>query len=292
MNINEYQNYHEEKTHTSAEFPYNTYLCTIPMNFTSVPLHWHNETELIVIKQGKGKVSLDLQTYQVCAGDIILVLPGHLHSIEQFGQERMEYENILFMPSLLSSSENDLCGQKFLSPLFEGRTSVATVITPELSYYEELRHMIDSIDLFCGKRPEGYQLMIKSHLYAFFFTLLSHQTKKDFVPSHRTKSLEKLKQIIKYVEEHYAEPITIEEMAQLSYYSTSHFMKFFKANMNTSFTSYLNNYRLTIAARLLTTTNSTILEIAIQTGFDNLSYFNRLFRRKYGTTPSKYRQAG
>lgn len=54
MNINEYQNYHETKAHTSAEFPYNTYLCSIPLDFPGVPLHWHDEMELVVIKKGQG----------------------------------------------------------------------------------------------------------------------------------------------------------------------------------------------------------------------------------------------
>ena len=271
MNINEYQNYHETKTHTPAEFPYNTYVCTIPLNFKSVPLHWHNDAELIVIKQGHGLITLDLQTIHVEAGDSIFVLPGHLHSIEQFKQERMEYENIIFSPSLLSGRENDLCDQQYLIPLFESRISIATILTPSLPYYQSLHQAIQAIDDLCSNPPDGHQLMIKSHLYAFLFTLLSNQTQKDLAPTQRTKSLEKLKQIIKYVEEHYAEQISIEDMAQLSYYSTSHFMKFFKTNMNTSFTSYLNDYRLTMAARLLTTTQNTILEIATQTGFDNLS---------------------
>ena len=54
MNLTEYQNYHESKSHTSLEFPYNTYLCCIPMDFTHVPIHWHNEMELIVIQKGSG----------------------------------------------------------------------------------------------------------------------------------------------------------------------------------------------------------------------------------------------
>lgn len=56
MNINEYQNYHETKAHTSAEFPYNTYLCSIPLDFPGVPLHWHDEMELVVIKKGQGSL--------------------------------------------------------------------------------------------------------------------------------------------------------------------------------------------------------------------------------------------
>ena len=98
-----------------------------------------------------------------------------------------------------------------------------------------------------------------------------------------------MKLILKYVEDHYAEPIPIEKMAALSYYSKSHFMKFFKQHMGMGFTEYLNDYRLTIAARLLTTTESAILEIAVQTGSDLLSHFNRLFKRKFQIPPRDYR---
>jgi len=68
MNLNEYQNYHETKSHTVSEFPYNTYLCSIPLDFSLVPLHWHAEFELIVIKKGRGLVSVDLNRQPVSAG--------------------------------------------------------------------------------------------------------------------------------------------------------------------------------------------------------------------------------
>ena len=71
MNLTEYQNYHESKSHTSLEFPYNTYLCCIPMDFTHVPIHWHNEMELIVIQKGSGIISVDFITHEVKAGDIV-----------------------------------------------------------------------------------------------------------------------------------------------------------------------------------------------------------------------------
>ena len=74
-------------------------------------------------------------------------------------------------------------------------------------------------------------------------------------------------------------------MAELTCYSKSHFMKFFKQNIGTGFIDYLNDYRLTMADRLLKTSDSPVLEIA----FDNLSYFNRIFKRKYGVSPGKMR---
>lgn len=287
MNLNEYQNYHETKSHTSIEFPYNTYLCSIPIDFRQVPLHWHNELELIIIKKGCGKISVDFEMRTVNAGDIVIVLPGQLHSIEQKEDSRMEYENILFHPSMLISSEQDLCATRFILPFVNHTLATDTFLTSDINYYNEVSLCIKEIDTLCDKRPVGYQLAVKGYLFHFIYHLVTNQ--KDFIPNTNTKSLERLKIILKYVEENYEKPISIDDMARLTHYSKSHFMKFFKTHMNTSFIEYLNDYRLTIAARLLNSTDDSIINIASMSGFDNLSYFNRLFKRKFHTTPKKYR---
>ena len=71
----------ENKIHFQNEYQYNTYICSIPMDFASVPVHWHDEFEMIVIKKGRGYVTLNFQRYKVSSGDIVIVLPGMLHSI-------------------------------------------------------------------------------------------------------------------------------------------------------------------------------------------------------------------
>lgn len=291
MNLTEYQNYHESKAHTSFEFPYNTYLCCIPVDFIHVPIHWHNEMELIVIQKGSGIISVDFHSQTVKAGDIVFVLPGQLHSIEQEKEERMEYENILFHPSMLLCSEPDLCGTDFILPLVENPATIQTFLTPDTPAYPSLSECIRKMDHLCDLRPKGYQLAVKGWLFQLMFHLVSNQKAIKQPSSSQQKHRDKLKTILKHVEEHYSEPLTIEDMANLIHYSKSHFMKFFKTHMNTGFTQYLNHYRLTMAARLLVSTEDSILTIASSSGFDNLSYFNRLFRREFQMTPKQYRKA-
>ncbi len=290
MNMNEYQNYHESKSHTAAEFPYNTYLCCIPLDFTQVPLHWHEELEFIVITKGSGMISVDFQSQLVSAGDIVFVRPGQLHSIEQKDHFRMEYENILLNPAMLISGDHDLCAHQFILPLLNNNIRTETFFTPALSCYPEISSCIREIDRLCDIRPEGYQLGVKGRLFQLIYLLISNQITKSSISNARLKSLDKLKMILKYVEEHYDEPTTIDDMADLTHYSKSHFMKFFKSHMGMGFIEYLNDYRLTIAARLLVSSDESILNISSRSGFDNLSYFNRLFRRKYHTTPGVYRK--
>ena len=67
-----YETLHETKSHYNTDFSYNTYPCTIPQDFAVVPLHWHNEMELIYIKEGKGLVNIDLNQYLVGQGDLLI----------------------------------------------------------------------------------------------------------------------------------------------------------------------------------------------------------------------------
>ena len=287
MNTLEYENLYERKSHVSPQFPYNTYLCSIPLDFTLVPAHWHNDVELIVIKKGTGTISVDMEPQTVSADDIILVRPGQIHSISQHDNDAMEYENILFRPDLLYSQNTDLRTLEYFDLYFNPEYDLPWHIDHSNSSHKELAECINAIDTLCSERPRYYELSVKAYLFQFFYLLFSGQ--KTPVYSTGRKSLDKVKQMIAYIEEHYMEPITVQSAADYMGFSNSHFMKFFKQNMHTTFTSYLNHYRLTIAGRLLLTTDDNILVISEKTGLNNLSYFNRLFKQYFHMTPREYR---
>lgn len=289
MNILEYENYHENITHGDISFPYNTYLCSIPLDFTTVPLHWHDEMEIIYIKKGEGLVTVDFKQYRVHGKSIILILPGQLHSIDQYGQEIMEYENIIFHPNMFMPKKNDTSVTEFLTPLFSGKITVPTVFSQTYPYFPDIAAPIDSCDEICKTKPQGYELFIKSMLYQFFF-VLNNRCRNLTKPVSNKKTLDRMKIILKHVEMNYMNKISISEMADISGFSESHFMRYFKDTMGTSFIDYLKDYRLTMAARLLVSSDSAILDIASEVGFDNLSYFNRAFKERYHTTPRQYRK--
>ena len=288
MNLTNYQIYHEDKSHTSPEFPYNTYLCSIPLDFSAVNMHWHEEVEIIVIKKGIGIISVDLTEYEVKNGDIVFVMSGQLHAIRQLDNNAMEYENILFKPSLLRSGGCDLCWDSFLLPMLSANVDIPAVIGLDHAVYREIAEAIGQIDCLCDTKPSGYQLAVKGYLYLLLYHMHSQCRTSSSRPPQRP--LAKLKTILSYVEAHYAEPITIEEMAGVCYYSKSYFMKFFKQSMGIGFIAYLNDFRLEIAARMLLSADANILDIGSACGFENLSYFNRSFKKKYGVTPGKFRK--
>ena len=290
MNNPDYEYYHEKKPHVAINFPYNTYLCSIPLDFTQINTHWHEEAEFIIIKKGCGKIYIDLQLYNVLAGDIVLILPGQLHSISQSGNNSMEYENILFSPELLYGNGHDYCTSGYLHPFFENNFIFPAHINKSFSVYNQLYSCIDSIDKLRSNPVPGYELAIKGYLFQFFslvFANLIDIDSKKPVNNHAAK----LKEILYFISVHHNEPLVPSDAAAAAGFSTSHFMKFFKKYMGCTFTEYLNSYRLSIACTLLSTTDKPILEISYETGFTNLSYFNRLFKKKYGISPRIYRKS-
>ena len=289
MNISEYESSQETKLHGQDNFPFNIYLCSIPLDFKVVPAHWHNDMEIIYIKKGTGAINVDLVPYKVSAGDIIVVPPGQLHAIEQLDEHSMEYENIIFHPSLLISRKSDVTTSEFLQPLMSGKITVPTVFTPVYPYFRDVAAPIDACDEICRTMPQGYELYIKSQLFQFFF-ILNNRCRNLCAPKEPRRTLEKMKIVLKYIENNYMHKITIAEIAAAVDFSESHFMRYFKDTMGTTFVDYLKDYRLTMASRLLTTSDSSILDIAAETGFDNLSYFNRAFKNKYHTTPRQFRK--
>ena len=293
MKINEYENYQEKRTHASPAFPYVTYPCSIPLDRSKVPLHWHDDMELVYVKKGDGIVTVDFITYKVNAGDIVVILPGQLHSIEQQMDLSMEYENIIFQLDMLFPRQEDLCVSEYFLPLLQRQLEIPVFLCSGLEFYEAAAACLDEADNLCSLRLPAYELSVKAQLFQFFYILFSHGTPVPKpAPPLKNRSIHKAKLIFQYIENHYAENLTIKEMAETCGFSQSHFMKFFKSSFGTSFVSYLKEYRLTKAARLLVSSSGSVLTIAQETGFDNLSYFNRSFKKMYGVTPRQFRDGG
>ena len=287
MNVLEYENYQEKTSHVDITFPYNTLLCSIPLDFDKVPLHWHDEMEIIYIKKGHGYVTVDYKQYKVSGSTIVLILPGQLHSIDQYDDLSMEYENILFNANMLLPRTEDSSSTNFLRPFLHGQITVPSVFSIVSEHYDALTACLDACDEISKTKPEGYQLYIKGKLFEFFYILINRcQSEKN---PRMMKSRDKMKIILKFIENTYMHRISVAEIADKVEFSESHFMRYFKENMGTSFVEYLRDYRLTMAARLLLVSDESILSISEEVGFENLSYFNRAFKKKYGMTPREYR---
>ena len=281
--------YHEKKKHSDDMFAFNIYPCTIPLDFSFVPLHWQDDVEIIYVKKGIGEVRVDSEVYRAKAGDVFIVLPGHIHGINSVLGEKMEYENIFFDLELLDINNIDWCNRKYIYPIIEGRMMIPTYIYAEHELYHSFIGCLDYIDRLSGERIEGYEIGVKGMLLTALSVLWRCAVETTEFEANSSNN-DKIKLVLRRIETDYARQLTIEDMANECGYSASHFMRWFKENTGFSFNNYLIEYRLNRAAEELRKDENTILNIANDVGFDNLSNFNRLFKKRFLMTPSEFRK--
>lgn len=281
--------YYETKKHSDTMFAFNVYPCTIPTDFTFVPLHWQDSVEIIYVKRGKGTVQVNCDAFTAAQGDIFLVMPGQIHGLQSIEGEQMEYENIIFDLSFLGGNHIDICSQKYLQPMASGKIQLPVHIGKKNPLYGEVSAYLDAADRLCASRPAGYELGVKGRLL-LAFSVLFQQGIEQRGKAAETEHVEKLKTVLARIKRDYDRRLTIREMADECGYSESHFMRWFREATGFGFSGYLIRFRLEKAAYALRNSSDTVLQIAEQTGFDNLSNFNRLFRKEFGTTPSRFRK--
>lgn len=286
--------YHETKRHSDTMFAYNVYPCTIPKDFTFVPLHWQDSMEIIYVKRGTGMVQVGQEMFSAKQGDIFIVPPGHLHGLWSVPREYMEYENIIFDISFLGGI--DVCSHKYLQPMVSGKIRLPAQVRREDSMHAEISACLDAADELCDARPPGYELGVKGRLLQLFSVLFRDGAAEgNGCGADRGREAgneEKLGLVLDKIQRDYDKKLTVEEAAGVCGYSGSHFMRWFKEVTGRSFAGYLIEYRLERAAYALRNSEDTVLEIAERTGFGNLSNFNRLFRKRFEMTPSRFRKGG
>ena len=129
---------------------------------------WHGA---YLYKEGLRSYICGFKEYHVTAPTLSLILPGQLHSIDQYMDESMEYENIIFSLSMLLPGKYDYTKGGFSYTSLNRQIHSSDGFTPVYPYYEDVVAPIDACDEICKTMPQGYQLYIKSKLYEFFFVL-------------------------------------------------------------------------------------------------------------------------
>ena len=272
-------------------FPFHRFTKTLPDESSSILLHWHDNMEVLLVRDGEGTISVDLEPSTISKGDICLVLPGQLQAMEPAPDKPLRVERYQFPLSILSGSAEESAVETLFQPLIRGVQIFPWHITKDFAGYEPLLQCLEEITTITTFYPAAYPLAIKSKLYQLFYILYYNEPEPE--PRNRPqKSVTHAKLLLQYVAENYSDHLGITEMARVCGFSESHFIKFFKSIVGLTFTEYLNLSRLSKAAEMLISDRTPVGDVAARCGFLNVSYFNRLFRQKYGIAPTAYRREG
>lgn len=289
--MEEKRQYLEKNRHGTVIFPAEYYHCVYPAGLAGLPVHWHEEFEVTYVRKGRCTYLIDLAPCQVQEGDVLFLPSGVLHGIPEGKTRMLETDSVVFHPSMLGG-RGDACGMKYVVPLEKG-----DVRFPEVIRGGETDGLAGKLAGLCGRmresfaaKEEGYELEVKASLLEILLLLYREAPARRLRRENR-EVVEKLRAVLGYIKENYQRPLSVADLAGVCHFSEYYFMRFFRQYMNMTCVEYINQYRMEIAAGRLADGRESVTDIALDTGFNNLSYFNRVFRRSFGMTPKAYRQA-
>lgn len=279
---------HENRLHGNALFPFQHYDMFTGTGNIFVPYHWHEEVELILVTQGRVELLIDGRKLLLSKGDIIFVNSGQLHQYTSL-TTTAAYHAYVFPLAALNFIHEDITRTAILEPLCSGEICFPLQLDKEHPVYPLILELIQKIVAVNSQKNSSYPLLTKAYLYEIIALLYENRLLTRHLSI--SKDSDTCRQILSYIQAHYQERIAVPEIAAWVCMSPNYFSAYFSGHFGRSFIDFLNHYRIEQACMLLLTENLSVTQAALQTGFDNISYFIKKFKASTGMTPAAYRRA-
>ena len=278
----------ENKPHGTKDDPFSTYHIENAGRSFQIPVHWHDEFEIIYVRSGFLTVSISGESYIGKTGEAFVVSPGNLHLMgSQSGT--VDYYTFLFPLKYISFCTDDMLDEKLLEPLNSGHLMICPRVNDTA---KELCEQL--IKIYEAKNDESEskittQVRTKRILLQFILEMW----KKGFVIENDTSGRNIVeKEMVSYIQQNFTGKISLKEFGEQFHLSEKYISRYFKEHFHITLSQYITYLRLENAKQLLQDTDLSVTETAMQSGYQNVSYFIRSFKKTYGISPLKYRNSG
>ncbi|HOJ09306.1 MAG TPA: AraC family transcriptional regulator [Clostridiales bacterium] len=251
------------------------------MAFTS---HWHEQLEILYFTEGNAVIQCNSISYEASPGDLIIINSNELHTGYNVGNY-LAYYCFNIDSSFIHSRFMDTCEMKYITPIERNMILFKNKVSGDNSIIECINAVIREYE----SKETAYELVIKSCAYKLLAMLIRNHVTKVITHAEYAKSLcylERLAKVFKYIEENYNQKITIEDLSSMSNLSSYYFCRMFKMVTGKTMIEYINSFRINKADYLLKSTDMNVTEVAMATGFNDINYFSRTFKKYKKISPS------
>ena len=266
-------------------------------------LHRHEMIQINYVRKGQLFHQINSSTFSIVKGDVFIIPPYIPHRLIKDGDNAFEIIELEFEPEFLFGHSRDnnmsmedyrsLFNFAYIEPFLVSEGEVRPRLNLSGRTQINAEALLSEIEAEYNRREDSFILSILA-LLLLLLVLLGrkfNQSIEEVDQQIFTRHQNALDESLKYIDEHYTEALTIEQVAHVALLSPSYFSYLFKTMTGKTFIEHLTLIRLQKAMELLKNTDKFILEICLDSGFKNVNHFNRTFKTFTGLTPSQYRKS-
>lgn len=263
------------------------------MEQTEIPWHWQDGLEFGLVISGEIEVSVGCERFLLKAGDGFFVNSGALNACRQLPETTGEciIRAMVFDPRVVEGTQESLFYENYISPLFTNDALKGTALTQNTAWHKEILRLLNKSWECCTSDDKENESSIIDMLSQIIFLLSAHSSSDSRIISAKdAKDAERIKTMLLYIDEHYKDDLNVSILSESAEISESEAMRCFHNMLGTTPIQYVKYYRIRKAAELLKVSDDKIVDIAIDCGFQDMSYFAKTFRETRGITPTDYRE--
>ena len=251
--------------------------------------HWHTQVEFLYVEKGEITCCVNTSSILLKEHEGIFINSKESHSIlRNVGEGRIK---TILLPAEFIFDTNNYFYQKCIKPIAHQEKYQYICLTGEKAWQRDILNEMRKLRFYCEKNIAEKLPDVIFCVCRIWEKLASFRQEIPVTdPSQvRSPSQIRLQQMLSFIRRHYSEPITLGDIAGAANISQSEAARCFKKNLNVTPFNYLIQYRLEVAKAMLQSSGMSITEVAMQCGFESVSYFDRVFRKYYWLTPKEFR---
>lgn len=282
------ENMMETIQHGSKEYPFHFYYDNLELfDFHCIEWHWHTEFEFVYVETGTVYFGISDKQFVLSEGQGVFINSKILH--RYFSQGKAIVPNFVLMPYFIAAQDS-LIYQKYVLPIMASPMDYQ-IFSQDIPWQAQALSLMR--EMMAAQEKASDVELVSSYLIQKIWHILyqntdvEHMGKKE---NYSASSQARLQLMMQYIHQKFAYNISLSDIADQAKVSKSTALNLFQRYLGISPVTYLINYRLQEAAKLLASTEKKVTVISKDTGFDNVDYFCKAFKKYYKLTPTEYRK--